>query len=150
MADEKQQPLPRADVVRTSWRLTFRYDGETIDLVNRQRVRMIAPPIVGSCPDADSDDGTWLELRDDAGHCLYFKDIRRLIGAEVDVHSPDGKISHVVGMPSQGTFDVVVPDLPGAAAVAVMSTPMDAKAVRQRAREIARFALDRGDVQQGR
>jgi hypothetical protein len=133
-----------------AWRLTFRYDGERIELVKRQRVQMIAPPAIGRAPDADRDEGTWLELRDPGEKILYFKDIRRLMRAEVDVHSPDGKIRHVVGTPGQGTFDVVVPDAPPASAVAVMSTPMDAREARQKAREIARFPLDRGDAEPGR
>ena len=72
------------------------------------------------------------------------------MGAEVDVHSPDGKIRHLVGMPGQGSFDVVVPDLPARGRWRCCRRRCDSQAARQRAREIARFPLDRGDAEAGR
>jgi hypothetical protein len=140
MATYDKEPAAQAQI-RTSWRLTFRYDGTRIELIDRKRVQMIAPPITGGRPIAGEHNGTWLELRDAADQVIYHRDLRRLLGAEVEVFQPDGTVNHVVGMPGRGQFELVVPDLPQAISVTVVSSPFEEKAMHEAAREIARFSL---------
>jgi hypothetical protein len=126
---------------RSSWRLTFRYDGPRIELIDRRQVQMIPPPVTGSRPIAGQHAGTWLELRDTGDQVLYHRDLSRLMGAEVEAFEPDGTIRHVVGTPGRGQFEVVVPDVPAAASVCVVSSPFEGKARQEAAREVARFPL---------
>jgi hypothetical protein len=146
VADEKQTGKPSAQPVsRTSWRLTFRWDGAQIELVNRRQVQMIAPATTGEQPIAGQHAGTWLELRDAADKTLYHRSITRLMGAKAEVFHPDGAMTHHLGEPGIGQFEIVVPDLPQATLVCIISSPFEPKALlHEPAREIARFPLREG------
>jgi len=125
-----------------SWRLTIRYDGLRFDLVSRRQVQMIAPPAPQAQRAAGQHAGIWLELRDREEGVLYQRDLSRLIGAEAEAFNPDGTITHLVGAPGNGQFEVVVPDLAQAESVCVVASPLqDTQAAREPAREIARFSL---------
>jgi hypothetical protein len=146
MADEKQTgKAPQQPAARTSWRLTFRWDGAKIELVNRRQVRMIAPATTGEQPIAGEHAGIWLELRDAADKPLYHRSLTRFMGAKAEVFHPDGAITHHLGDPGSAQFEVVVPDLPPAAWLCIVSSPFEPKALlHEPAREIARFPLRTG------
>lgn len=146
MADEKQRrKAPPQPASRTSWRLTFRWDGTQIDLVNRRQVQMIAPATTGEQPIAGEHAGIWLELRDAADKTLYHRSITRFMGAKAEVFHPDGAMTHHLGDPGSAQFEVVVPDLPQAAWLCIVSSPFEPKALlHEPAREIARFPLRNG------
>jgi hypothetical protein len=142
MADAAQNPtLPQSREPQSCWRLTFQYDGDRITLVGRIPLRKVLPPAAESRPVAGRNAGTWLELRAENEDVLFHRDIRRLIGAEVEVFHPDGRIQHVVGAPGRGQFEVVVPDPPRAAWVCVISSPYGQDGLRTMAAEVARFPL---------
>jgi hypothetical protein len=142
LADEKQTGKSSAEpALPASWRLTFRSSGAQIELVARRYVRMIAPATTTEQPVAGRHAGTWLELRDDAGKPLYHRNIGRLLGVKAEVFHPDGAITHHVGDPESGQFEVVVPDLPEAVSVCIISSPFQAEAMNEPAQEIVRFPL---------
>lgn len=125
-----------------SWRLTFQYDGLQLDLVSRRQVQMIAPPALAARRAAGEHVGIWLELRDQQEAVLYQRDLSRLIGAEAEAFNPDGTITHLVGAPGSGQFEVVVPDVAEAESVCVIASAIEGtRAFREPAREIARFSL---------
>jgi hypothetical protein len=143
VADDKQtvniRPQPAS---RRSWRLTFRWDGAQIDLINRRLVQMIAPATTGEQPIAGQHAGVWLELRDASDKTLYHRSITRFMGAKGEVFHPSGAMTHHFGDPGTAQFEIVVPDLPEAVSVCVVSSPFEATAlVQEPAREIARFLL---------
>ena len=146
MADEKQRrKAPPQPASRTSWRLTFRWDGTQIDLVKRRQVQMIAPATTGEQPIAGEHAGIWLELRDAADKTLYHRSITRFMGAKAEVFHPDGAMTHHLGDPGSAQFEVVVPDLPQTAWLCIVSSPFEPKALlHEPAREIARFPLRNG------
>lgn len=146
MADEKQTgKAPAQPASRTSWRLTFRWDGAQIELINRRQVQMIAPATTGEQPIAGEHAGIWLELRDAADKTLYHRSITRLMGAKAEVFHPDGAMTHHLGDPGIGQFEIVVPDLPQAAWLCIVASPFDPDALlHEPAREIARFLLRNG------
>lgn len=146
MADEKQAGKPPVQPAsRTSWRLTFRWNGTEIELLNRRQVQMIAPATAAARPIAGQDAGTWLELRDASDKTLYYRSITRLMGAKAEVFHLDGRMTHHLGDPGIGQFEIVVPDLPQAAWVCIISSPFQLKALlHEPAREIARFPLREG------
>jgi hypothetical protein len=96
----------------SAWRLTFTYEGSDIRLVAQQRVAMVAPP-------DDSDRtyaaraGTWVEVRDAAGHGLYRQILADPVRHGYEVHSPepDEGSRQVEPQAPAGVFQVVVPDL---------------------------------------
>jgi hypothetical protein len=139
VADQNREPAQQ-EVIRTSLRLTFRYSGARIELIDRREVQMIPPPTTGAAP-VEGDAGTWLELRDAEDRTLYHRDLRRLMGAEVEVFNPDGSMTHLEGVPGRGQFEVVVPSHPRATSVRVVSSPFEARRMREAATEIARFPL---------
>jgi hypothetical protein len=135
---------PGSSHPRASWRLTIAYNGDNFRLLERRWVRMITPPTAGSARSAGRDVGRWLEVRDARGKVLYHRDIDRLVGAEVEVFEPDGSIRHFSGPPREGQFEVVVPDYPAARAVCVLASPSGREAMREPARDVARFSLRDG------
>ncbi len=92
-------------------RMTFRYDGDKLELVSSQRVEMILPQ---SHPlDAPESPATFsFAVRDAAGRRLYRRLINPPIQTDAEVFHPDGSIRRVpIDRPS-GTFVLLVPDVP--------------------------------------
>jgi hypothetical protein len=106
--EHEAAPPPR------SLRLTFRYDGESVELVKVERLEMIAPPTVGTAPEAGTHGGEWLVIRDRGGRALSWRVLHDPLGTRVEVHDPERGPSIVTGPAGQGVFEVLVPDLPGA------------------------------------
>lgn len=144
----------RSTPSRGTLRLTFRSTGGQVELVSKERLDMICPPSVGERPEAGKQGGFWLELRGDGGDVTFFRVLHDPIRSSVEVHSPDGQIRREFGPPGDSTFEVLVPDDPRAATVALMGEYEDPSAAKGRrrkarapsgAREIARFDLAGGD-----
>lgn len=140
-------------VYRTSWRLTFRFDGETVELAAAERIAKVAPggPMP---PPADTKlSGSWVDLTDRRGRILFRRVLHDPFRTTAEHHSPDGQIDIVRRPPQAGEFQVVVPDMPDGADVAVWSSPLEPEAALDPARELGRFRLSdrkpRGDKEQG-
>lgn len=107
-----------------AWRLTFEYEGDSVRLVDRQPVSMLAP-----VDDAEllarGEDGYWIEVRDDEGHPLYQQVLHQPLQTHYEVFSPEPGVSpQLVPNPdSRGAFQAVVPDLPNGAVVVVQGPP---------------------------
>ena len=149
---------------RKTLRLTFRVANGEVRLVKHERLNMICPPSIGQRPEAGRHGGFWVELRDPHDQVLFHRVLDSPLGDSVEVHSPDGKIERVMGVPSaESIFEVLVPDTDEASTVALMGEYLDtAKALRARAeraseaatgerqaeggaRELARFEIPKGD-----
>ncbi len=138
---------------RTSWRLTFRFDGERIDLVRRERLQKIAPGTTAEIPKAGKNSGAWLELVDRSGHALFHRLLRDPLQTRAEHHSPDGRIELHVRAPEPGEFTAIVPDIPGASEVILYSSPTEHDRMHEPAREIGRYRLaqrETGDDQQAK
>jgi hypothetical protein len=139
---ESEQAVPQQQAPQ-ALRLTFRFDGESVELAEIQQLRKLIPPMVGEPPEEGRHYGEWIELRDGDDRVLFTRVLNDPLQTRVEVHNPDTGPSIVVGPPGQGTFDVVVPDLREAtSAVLFASTPGRGKRLR-RAAPIARFDLHR-------
>jgi hypothetical protein len=105
-----------------SVRLIFQYDGDRIDLVSRQQVDMMTP---SSGPLSDFSDrlGTWVEVRDAEGAALHRQVLPDPVRTSAEVFSPDPdeSLRRVERTRRTGAFTVVVPDLPQADHVALVS-----------------------------
>jgi hypothetical protein len=137
---------------RTSWRLTFRFDGEKVELAAAERIAKVAPG--GPPPPAGTAlSGSWVDLVDRRGRVLYRRILHDPFRTTAEHHSPDGQIELVRRPPEAGEFQVVVPDMPAGADVAVWSSPLAPEAALDPARELGRFRLSdrkpRDDKEQG-
>jgi len=121
----------------------FRFDGTQVQLASRTAVDMIPPAAVGEMPRAGTHAGAWIELRDRRGRPIFFQRLQDPFRTIAEHHSPDGKIEVFVRPPESGQFEVIVPALPDAATVAVISSPVGDARSTEPAREVARFDLRR-------
>jgi hypothetical protein len=96
-------------------RMTFTFSGRDIHLESIQRLIMRALPShdTGSF---ESRSGFWIELRDDNETVLYRRVLHNPIQYRVEIYPEggEGEFTRVPVADPQGTFDVVVPDLPEA------------------------------------
>lgn len=140
MASPKQRPSgkkgagrggePPGDIVREephrrSLRLTFRYEGDEVELVRARRVTMTAPPS-DSVGRTDPRSGFCVEVCTQRGRVLYRRfgasPIERSVEAPSD--DPERPFQRAeVDVPS-GEFDIVVPDLDDAARLDVLDDPL--------------------------
>lgn len=139
-------PISRRRSSVSSLRFTFEYAGERIRLVSRQRVDATALPTDELRP-TQGETGFWCELRDAKGTTLY----RRVQGehpiraaVQIRTDDPARPLSQVDVAQPQGTFVLLVPDLPAAATLALVGSPPGARGLAVPAREIARFEVSEG------
>lgn len=132
----------------SSWRLTFRFDGERVELVRRERLPMIAPGSPGTPPVAGEQGGSWVEIQDERQSPVFHRLLHDPFRTSAEVHSPDGRIELHTGPPQPGEFDVVVPDAPEATSVALFTGELGPPGGGRRldpprrvAREVFRFPL---------
>jgi hypothetical protein len=120
-------------------RFLFEYQGTDVRLISKQQLRMLVPPS-DPIEGYEGQSGFWFELRDNAGSTLYRRIVRNPIQHHVEVHSqPDEPMSRRVLENPKGVFTVLVPDLPQADRLALVSSPFT-KAYGP-ARELASFPL---------
>jgi len=108
---------------REALRLTFRFDGDQVELTGVQAIRKLIPPRVGSEPEEGKHAGEWLQLRDREDRVLYTRVLNDPLRTRVDVHDAEKGPSIVVGPPTNGTFDVLMPDLPDAVVAVLYASP---------------------------
>jgi hypothetical protein len=122
-------------------RLTFRFEGDRVELVSRQRVRMIAPPSIGDPPEGGRSSGAWIELQDRQGRTVAYRVLHDPFQTHAEHHSPDGRIERVERPVESGEFEVLLPAVPEGTAVSLWSSPVEPRLAGEPATEIARFDL---------
>ena len=111
-------------------RLTFRYDGEDVQLLSLRRVRKVLSP---SETRENWQDrlGSWTEVRDADGKTLDRRVLNDPVPTDAEVF-PEGLGEPITRVPldrPSGVFSVLVPDLEGADYVSLMrSTSTDREA----------------------
>lgn len=126
---------------RRALRLTFRFDGESVELTSAEPLRKLIPPMLGEHPEEGRHHGEWIQLRDRDGRVLFSGILSDPLRTRVEVHDPDAGPSIVVGPPGQGTFDVLVPDLPEATTAVLFASIPSRKGKLRPATAIGRFDL---------
>ncbi|MGW0828672.1 hypothetical protein [Streptomyces sp. NPDC002845] len=126
---------------RESWRLTFHFDGESVQLRRRERVPMVAPAAVGERPRGAKHSGAWVEILDQRGAVLHHRLVHDPFRVRAEHHSPDGRIEVHIRPPQQTDFEVVVPALAQADSVRLWATPPDEEERHGPARDQGRFPL---------
>jgi hypothetical protein len=131
---------------RFSFRLTFHYTGERITLVSAERLQIIAPPSVTAKPERGKADGFWLEVQDINERVLFYRLMHNPLNTAVEAYQPDGSIRRFIGPPTEGEFEVLVPDIPEAASVVLFGSIPTPAALSEMApaKELGRFPLRAG------
>jgi hypothetical protein len=126
---------------RTSWRLTFRFDGERITLVRRERLQKVAPGTTPEAPEPGKNSGAWLELLDRSGRRLFHRLLDDPLRTRAEHHSPEGHIELHVRPSEPCEFTAVVPDIPDVSDVVLYASPTEHMRMLEPALEIGRYAL---------
>ena len=136
-------PEPKAAV-----RLVFSYEGTAVRLESRQRLETVTPPS-DPIERPENETGFWIELRDAKGNLLHRRVMPDPTRADAEVFSDDAErsIARIPVDNPRGAFTALVPDLPGADHVALVSSAPRKRGILRRRRrrakrtEIARFDL---------
>lgn len=131
----------RAAASRGSWRLTFHFDGESVQLVRSERLAMVAPGTAGVPPRGEEHSGAWVELLDERGALLHHRLLIDPFHVRAEHHSPDGRIEVHVRPPEPTDFEVVVPAVAQADSVRLWATPPGEEERQGPARDQGRFLL---------
>lgn len=120
-----QSPSQNAQPPRAI-RLTMHYDGDKLTVLSRQEVTMATPP---SDPvrGFEGEGGFWVEVRDGQGQTVYRRILHPPSTTDVEVFDPDTGIKRQTVAARSTDFTVVVPVIPGAQSVTVMSSPVTAE-----------------------
>ena len=126
---------------RTSWRLTFRFEGRQVTLVRRERLQKVAPATTAETPTPGANSGAWLTVLDGHGQPVFHRLLSDPFRTRAEHHSPDRRIELHVREPESGEFTVIVPEIPGATEVALYASPTERERMRAAAAEIGRYPL---------
>lgn len=132
--------LSRRPQVLRALRLLIEYDGRKLAVRERQQVEMATPP---SDPlrGYDGQSGFWYELRDAKGRVLYRRIVNNPIRYEAEAHDPETGIRRYPIEKPRGVFAVLVPVLPEADSLVVVSSPLDPGKSAAPAEPLARIPL---------
>jgi hypothetical protein len=126
---------------RTSWRLTFRFEGSRVDLIRREQLHRPAAGTALLEPFEGKNSGAWLAVLDEVDRPMFHRLLHDPFQIRAERHSPDGSVALQLRPPTSGEFQVIVPDLPGMRSVVLFSSPPDPERWFEPARELARFRL---------
>jgi hypothetical protein len=131
------QPRPSA------LRLVFEYRGDKITLVSQQAVAMrpTPPHPLVARPE---ERGYWIVLADADGRPLYRRVLHDPIQTDTEVltDDPDRPLARVKVAEPQGTFFVIVPNVPGGRTVGLFGPSGVRAALAEPVQELGRFQLE--------
>ena len=123
-----------------SVRMTFRFQGGDIELVDRREVDTVAPPSQEAPRRAQAEQsGFWVELRDAEGREIYRRVMRNPIRVAAEVPDGEGGFTNKVSVAQSAMFSLLVPNLPEATELALFASPLDRPHLPEPAREVARI-----------
>lgn len=133
--DPAQQAEPNRAI-----RLLIEYDGSDFSIGRSWPVETLAPAShsLDARPRAS---GFWIELRDGDDKLLYRRVLHNPVQADVEVFDPDRGPRRVALDEPRGVFTILVPDLPEAEEIAIVSSPTDLRKRESPARQVARLPL---------
>ncbi len=126
-------------------RLTFSYQGESVQLIKERSLDMIVPPSHDLEHQKEAS-GFWVEVLDNKRNTIYRRvsenPIKRY--AEVRSNDPDRPLSMERIKDPKGIFTILIPEIKEAQDVALFSSAFSPEKKLSPAVEIARFELHGG------
>lgn len=95
-------------------------------------------------PDKDEQQsGFWIELRDANGRALYRHILHDPLQLSVEIHSEDKDrpIRRETNPNPKGVLNLLLPDLPGAETLVIVSSPLNVQAMFEPASDLVSFSL---------
>src|SRR5262245_9164032 len=133
------RPQPQAPPGR-ALRLVLEYEGRNFTVAQRHEVTMAVPPS-DPIQGYEGQSGFWYELRDANGKVLYRRVIGKPLGAGVEVHDPETGSRWYDVKESSGVIVALVPDLPNAESLVLVSSPLDPQKSAAPAEPVATIRL---------
>jgi len=123
----------------TALRLTFTYDGDSVQLAAGRAVEMTVPPS-DPVDGYQGQAGFWVELRDPAGATIFRRVLHDPMSVYQEVHAPPGApATRTPRRDMSGVFEVVLPVPPPGSRVVLFRTPQPpATEIGDRAQERTR------------
>lgn len=124
-------------------RITFAYDGPKLQIKRVQRVAMRAPA-ASPTPPVENQAGYWLEVRDSQGTLLYYRPIHDPMHRDVESFgdAPGAPMRRHPAKATNGEFEVLVPDLPGAQIFRLHGPSAETRAVSAPSRSLGDHSFD--------
>jgi len=87
--------------------------------------------------------GFWIDLRDANERPIYRQVLHNPVPVSVEIHTDDknNPIRREVNPNPEAVFGVLIPDLPNAESLVIVSSPLKADAMFEPASDLARFSL---------
>jgi hypothetical protein len=114
----------KIDKKNNAIRLTFSYQGDSINLISRQSVeKLVTIPPESKSPEHISE--TWFELSDSKRNVIHRQNLNNLIRKDMEVFSddPNNSISRHKVDEMKGTFSILVPDVSEADSLDIFTLP---------------------------
>lgn len=110
--------------------------------MDRRSVNMIVPPPT-TTPLTEKHSGFWFELKDSKGEVLFSRVEYNPIQYDLEIFlgPPNESIVRRPILHPQGTFVLLVPDLPEAESIDLVSSPLDEKRAHEPAKKLGSFGL---------
>jgi hypothetical protein len=121
-------------------RLIIKYDDGKIVVSDRQYLEKATPPS-DALRGYEGQSGFWYELRDAKRKILYRRVASNPIQFDVEVHDPETGPRRYPVRKARGLFTVLVPDLPEADSLVLVSSPLDPRKRMASAKLLARIPL---------
>jgi len=127
---------------RKALRLWFRFDGAAVQLTQVTPLAMRPPPSlpIGEGKALEGVSGAWIELRDSGGRCLWRRLLHDPFGTRNEVSADDG-FTNIYRDHPRGIIVELIPDLPEARNVVLVSSPLERERRFKPARDVAAFDL---------
>lgn len=139
--------MARNEPATTALRLTFSYQGRSVELLGQQNLDAMPPPS-DALDDFAGQAGFWYELRDASAQPVYRRIIENPVQFSLEGPPDDSEtasdLQRVTVESPQGTFTLMVPDLEGARTLALVSSPLDPNEMAEPATDLAVFDLSQG------
>jgi hypothetical protein len=121
-------------------RLLIQYDNRRLAVSSRQEVEMATPP---SDPvrGYEGRSGFWYEVRGSKDQVLYRRVVANPLPTDVEVYDPETGPRRHPTRRSSAAFAVLIPDLPDASNLVIMSSPLDPRLRMAAAVPLARIPL---------
>jgi hypothetical protein len=141
--ESQEFSIPSVQTNNRTVRLIFEYQGDEVQLVNQQKVRMIRPT-TSVQPQNDEQANFWYELKNSQDQSIFRQAVPNPISFDTEVFSNDEGEASVYRQrleQSKGTFILLIPDLPESDSVLLFSQPLEPSARSDRPTELGRFNL---------
>ncbi len=141
----KRAPDPgvRHSGTNGSLRLWLTFDGLDVQLTKVTALAMRASPSIpiGAGEALESHSGAWVEVRDQAGRCLWRRILHDPFRTVIEAPVEGGGFTNAYRANPSGTLILLVPDLPDGRSVTIVSSPLEPGRRHQPARDVAEFDL---------